>query len=535
MDKIVGRVQENQILNYWVKRMKLTIYVAEDEVLNYKAILRILTEYEEYFTVIGQAKDGEKALTDVLELKPDILLTDIKMPIMDGLELIAAVRGSNLNTVPVIISGYSDFAFAREAIRLNVVDYLLKPVRKEELHVLLLQLYFDIMEQKKTLVTEYVRNILYSTEKSCEHKNIALKFECYQTIMFCVGTFYRFHKQSMLNAGEWWATLDLESKMKENIANYEGIDYWIVNTQKMNEKMVIIGGRKKDGEVIGRIMKSIYRQMKTSEIQITIVMGPQVSDLLELKQASQRIEVSLYSQIIYGKSAFICYQEKECVTSWSELSLDAFQNAIETFQEKAWIENIEKLLGKMCQENYLQKQLEQDLKSVFGLFDITKHKEKLSEIYRNIDEMILETGTYRELFEQLTYYSKLLFSELFSSAAEGVKGNIKKNKKEFIYAVEDYVSKNYMRNISLQQLAERFQISQSYLSYLYKKTQGITLMEYITNLRIEKAKKLLMEHKFLKDVAEMVGYEDPLYFSRVFKAATGMSPSEYKVQQLNGI
>lgn len=512
----------------------ITFLVAEDESLLRRSIIQMIENTHHEFKAVGEAGDGEIALDLVRELKPDVVFTDIKMPIMDGLTLISEIKNSNIQTVPIILSGYNEFEYAKKAIKLGVMDYLLKPLTQESLESLLEDLVVRIKSTKKEKITSIFKKVLIENDKSfLDNKSIMLselhEYKEYSFILLCSGSYRPFPSNGLTTSIEFWIKVNLESIADKFIL--KNFSFWIFDGEFKNEKVIMVAAKGDLNKNIQTMCRNIHNEVISLGMPVTTVCGGVTGNITELENLFQHSKVDLNKKIIFGKPQIIfnCIEAKPCERSNPDCSniKKVLSKYIRAGQNSLYKNELKKLIDIFEDGSYPQLLLERQLKQLFIDFidDAgTIPQDMILQIELEINELISNTTNYKSLYEGLCIISDELFEACRNSSETEYSHQL------LVKKVEQYIKQNYITNITLQSLSEKFNLVPSYLSYLYKKYNGISPSDYITKLRIENAMELLTSHStmFLKDIAKTVGYEDPFYFSRVFKSVTGKSPTEYK-------
>lgn len=380
----------------------------------------------------GEAIDGATGIQLIQEAKPDIVLTDIYMPYMNGIEMIEHLKASGFTGRFVILSGYNDFEYARTAIRLGVDDYLTKPVTLEQ-----------------------IRSVLATTIEKLEETYLhRLEDGQRQTT-----------GQSEL---EWLISLLNGQESPQQLP--EGLAFW------------------RERQHIAIIMEVTW----TERIQ-----GVSIADWNLFKFAVSNIveeimELEEYDFCfvwLFGNHASLLVQAPGHIP------------------EQDITEDVRRICGFIvCQmKNYLELTLR------YAIGEVKPHWEQIKD---SADEAM------QRLFEE--HNTKLIMN----TPKDRTPVIQEKHRKAVQYMIE-HVHHHYAEDITLEQLASQLYISKNYLNQLFKKVTGETFTNYVIRVRIEKAKSLLLEGRYLiYEISEMVGYENVPYFSTLFKKYCGMSPSE---------
>ena len=513
--------------------------------------LKILINWEEYgFIITGEATNGTEAISLLEDNNYDLIITDIKMPEVDGIELVEYIRNHKSKDVKIIIlSGYYEFEYAKQAIRYNVVDYILKPIKKEELIRVLLE-FKEVYskEMKSAKDKEYTEQIalerhlnalcsgIYS-QSDISYVKEKLKY-CTDLRYMSIEIILNDENFQKLNKNERRKVLkEFCETLKSYISPYE--KYVFLDVDKRNE---IYG--------IGFIYtRDFSAHKKVSEKQYIV-------GLQEYVKANQKYKFNVYIG-----------QKVDCIDQISESFRSAviaksFQNynndkAIAYYEETSTIksntygikkEYMDKLIH-YTEENVVDK-IDECVEKIYLNFKIHNIDPKIINI--NIDYLLCrfiylakELDPEVDQEEVLHYISQCAFEE---SAVRGSAKHFKAFVKDFanylaqlrqtnshgvLKEVEREIEMHYMQNLSLKSLSEKYYINSAYLGQIFKKNHGISFKDYLNNYRIEKAGELLIRtNDKVCNIAQIVGYNNLDYFINKFVRLKGKTPLQYRKQFL---
>ncbi len=488
------------------------VVVVDDEAMAVKAICRIIEKYCPQFEVAGSAGNGSEALKVIRKASPDLVLTDVEMPVMSGLELVRQASAEMPNLCFCIISGYQDFEYARDAFREGVLDYLTKPIVPSQM--------MRTMEN----VEEKLRKFYYDRRTGLFRK-------------LCVGETIALEEiQAFFPNKKFYAALLRENGLPRRYSPakepelYGTIDeaYMVYGRDNMEELFLI------PGEVLGQqtlvdYMTRVERRQKTEGSYTTLLYygeafsGPEISEKVrELYYWLNTLSTVGFSQAVdLDKKQFL----KERFSSVDDAAeLSGLLQEMEQYAKMERYDQIEKCIAKAFarweQERRPQIWLEQATRRILSFIRAQTR-----------DEKSLIESEYQ--FEDAFYYStsmEMLWQNLYAPFYYfPEKENYKVDSPEFFEKVKVYLRDHISEPLSLQELSDLFAISQAYMSRLFRKYTRQSYNQYLTGIRMERAKQLLEEESglFVKDIAGMVGYRDQFYFSRVFHSYTGKSPADY--------
>jgi two-component system response regulator YesN len=551
------------------------VFLVEDEIVVREGIRNSIPWAKTPYTLTGEAPDGEMALSIIKDIKPDILITDIRMPFMDGLTLSRIVK----KTLPwikiIILSGHDEFEYAREAISIGVEEYLLKPVSASDMLQTLDKIAGRIDEEKEELLNiEHLRQQIQShsdifrerwlfdfvnrnvpiedvIEKSRE-LGIDLIAPAY--IVAVVGISPPPDKNPQLLPVKKIIKTIVEKQ--RNVILFGGGDeikhILLIKSPPASQQFPEDGGGvPKAGEAaksiepnepieesVYSIVQAIkYEVERNTECKIAVGIGPLVERLGEINKSYFRAEQIVnyqtglgLSQISDGTGLSI---EKHSFDQTTVLNIDgdmlwaklryASRRDIDSI-----IQEYTKLLGEIPGESEMFEYY------VFGeiLVAASKIIEELNGDIKEIIPFSLDRYEIKKIINSReVFYEKL--RALFSAVIEFRDSRIGGRYQSVVLKAKEYIDRHYAsQDISLHTVASYVGISPNHLSTVFAQERGENFIEYLTRVRIDRAKQLL-ENTAMKnaDIACEVGFGDPHYFSFIFKKNTGLSPREYRISK----
>ncbi|AZK45939.1 response regulator transcription factor [Paenibacillus lentus] len=504
----------------------------------------------------GEALNGEEGLAMIQSACPDIVITDLYMPVMNGLDMIEQLRQNGYKGKVIILSGYSDFEYARQALRLNVSDYLSKPVSVPTLKSVLGEAIADLEKQEERRVKqdellqklrlyepfvekEWVKSAAAGTlQNSSLDMEIPTPYrywsECDHTVLGI--ELVRNQRSAKLSLSDWsllrFAISNIIGEVTQGI--FVSFDYTDLHT---NRSVIIVHSEPTEPadrlrerlEQLGvRLIDCVKSYLK---LKIRIGIGERKNSIKDIgsstEEAFRVIDLNL-QPAVPGYDLFVYTQELHSGDAQApvrpiKLYLE-LAGAIRTSQENQARKIIRDYMTRLEKEKGITKSyvgmLAGELWGIIA-FAFYEMGTVLDDIFSNecITREIADLNRPSELAEWLGAKIGIVFS----SREWGGNG---KHRQAVDFMME-YIHEHYAEDITLAGLADKVYISRNYLSMIFKNITGETFNNYLTRVRIEKARELLMEKKVLVyEVAEMVGYKNVPYFSTVFKKITGMNPTE---------
>ncbi len=502
------------------------------------------------FTVIGYANNGVKALEMVEELQPDVVMTDIKMPYMDGMELCKHIRADHPATKILLFTGFDEFEYAKEAIHLEIEEYILKPLNAVELTNVLTQLKIkldrEISEKRSAEILQanyqeslpFLRANFYSSLIEGKiHEDEVCKFMAdYQIELsgpyYCCLVIHTSSGQVPQGMSPQLVATAVYGQAKERLLkNWRGkIFSYLGNTimiAQLEEEEAVT-------ELTDECDKFCRYAQRIIGAVVTVGIGQVCDDILDLSHSFSSAREAVSYRVIYGTSKAINMKEiapQERNTSVSiadETELSQLFKMIRLSSEQDIIEAVDDYFKRV----YLSaKSLPHHHIAVMEL---------ISALYRFAanNEIVIEEFAG----EMPTVYSSLVDHDLNTlrdwlvnislAFHEKIVSARNTSTRSLIERAKDYVRNNYRdENLSLDSICKVLGVSNSYFSSVFKKETGDSFIGYVTEYRMEKAARLLIEtNEKSYIIAKSVGYADPNYFSYVFKRQFGVSPSKYRTE-----
>ena len=541
----------------------LKTFLVEDEVV-IREMIKKMIPWEQYgFELAGEAADGEMALPLILKSKPDLLITDIKMPFMDGLTLCRLVKKELPDIRIVILSGYDDFNYAKQAISIGVEDYLLKPITKnafierlEEIHnryehektqrEYYEKFRLEMQEYEKNASRDFFETLVRADSdlaelyRRADKLNLDIVAEAYNILIFTPDT-------SEGNYNSYEGCSDWEAEVQDKINTYFlNHPVAILFRHQVFSYAILVKGQKDTIEKnTEECVKAIQDIMDQTERRTDwfIAVGKS-ADRLSMLGHSYRTAVRansfryLYDGHILDYQSLEAQKEnpsdsrREDSVQLRNVNINALNPAIlQKFLSSGLAEEVDDFIrdyfnaigqepmGSLVFRNYVVLNVR---------FSVLSFLKKLgcddSEISGQETENIVdETG--KTIEAAVAYCGKILKKAI--ALRDENAGN--QNRSVLKLAV-DFIDHNYMdEEISLNKAAHVANVSANHFSALFSQNMGQTFTEYLTDLRMSKAKELLRCTAMRSsEIAGEVGYKDAHYFSYLFKKTQGMTPSEYR-------
>ena len=537
------------------------IILVDDEEEVRKSIIRKIDWTSVGFTVVGDAENGEEALEKIEGLEPDVVLTDIRMPYMDGLTLAERIRQKYPSMKIVIFSGYDDFEYAKGAIKLNVTEYILKPVNVEELTAILKRIKTNLdeeIEQKRnvTLLRENYRKSLPILREQFLKDLISRPMEK-ETVLDLVEEY----GIPLAGAKKWIAiAVELEQElaqedaplplheeknlipisviqiMEENLKPYYRFSLVSFSGTAEAEIAGIVAvdnGNSQTGliDILGDICKEIRKLVK---VPVTIGIGHSAAELGNISVSFKSALDALGYRAIVGTGGTIYINDVEPV-SGGKLQFggedeSAFVQAIKFGPEEKIEEAVQQIVKRMSDARVHVRQYQAYVLSVANcMIQLTQQYDlNLEEIFADdplgLDPFtVIQQALNRDNFSRWLYQAALKINGAMNRERDNTARQVMEKAKQ-------YIMDNYQDpDLSVEQICRYLHMSPAYFSTMFKKATGQTYVAYLTEIRLNKAVELLnMTDDKTYVIASKVGYQEQNYFSYVFKKRFGVSPTKFR-------
>ncbi|HHW00461.1 MAG TPA: response regulator [Clostridiaceae bacterium] len=526
------------------------VIISDDEETTRSAFKLMICNHFPELEVIAEAETGREAIELACEHKPHIMIMDVRMPGIDGLQAIAEIKQQNPEIRFIVVSAYDHFKYANEAIRLGVDDYILKPPKRKDIINVINKVIHAIESDKKK------RDRLLDLEEKINSLIPMLENEfAYALIFGDIEKIRNINYPSLLGinfeAGISMIACFNKSSYPDNIRNELGKNY-------MNHKVL-------------ELIKVFF-----DEQEIPCIVSPMISGKINIfiaknagedayaarlwsidiaKDLLKKIQLSTNVKCIIGIGEY-----HECIdgllTSYNE-ALTSLSHSVEPggivhfgdikgahVQQRKYPIHLERVLCDKLRTGDVKESLDafNEFFSVISEEEIPRLQSYISELMVVISRVIYEfenedSALYtfdlneREKLYKLSSHQEILNWSIskIRLIAETVDNIKKKHADSIIAKAIEFINENYTKDINLADVSKYVAVSPYYLSKLFKSERDKNFIEYLTDLRIEAAKKMLMDSEMsAKEVCYAVGYSDPSYFSKVFRKITGLTPVEFR-------
>ena len=539
------------------------IILVDDEEEVRKSIIRKIDWTAVGFAVVGDAENGEDALEKIENLEPDVVLTDIRMPYMDGLTLAERIRQKYPSMKIVIFSGYDDFEYAKQAIKLNVTEYILKPVNVEELTAILKRIKTNLdeeIEQKRNvnlLRENYKRSLPILREQFLKDLiSRPMDGETVQTLL-------REYDIPLAGAKEWIAIaveLELEQELtqeeaplplheEKNLIPISVMQILSENLKPSYRFSLLSFSGSADAKIAGiaaidennsqteliNILGDICKEIrKTLKVPVTIGIGHSAQKLENISRSFQSALDALGYRSVVGTGSTIYINDVEPgiggKLQFGSEEESALIQAIKFGPEEKIRETVRGIVDRMNEARVHARQQQAYILSVANCMIqlIQQYDLNMEEIFAE-DPLgpdpftVIQSMLNRENFSRWLFQTALKINNALSRERDYAA-------RQVIEKAKQYIMDNYQDpGLSVEQICRYLHMSPAYFSTMFKKATGQTYIAYLTEVRLNKAVELLnMTDEKTYVIASQVGYQEQNYFSYVFKKRFGVSPTKFR-------
>jgi len=535
------------------------LLIVDDEALVREAIEDQMDWERLGFECIGSCEDGKEALDFINRHTPDVVLTDIGMPFMNGIELTRELSASFPKVKVIIFTGYDDFDFAQQALKLQAVDYILKPVTAAELEQVICKLRSELdsernqmqdFEQLKRQLREsqpllkerflerFATSPMTEKQKNENFNYFDIEWDGSFVIELAIEVDEFVWNQPKTLSDEELIRFAVYNIAQEIIADRSGT---LIFRDRENRVHVIISGHQRDElhDVSTQVAEEIHSTI-TDYLPVKLSIG--IGHVCSLTDKVQRLNQSALSALDYrfviGTNQIICIWNMEQRKRPELLSLIDWESELVTKLKTGSPEEMDEWIGQifiMFREHafsfdichmYLQRIVLTIMHTLYVM---------------GIDSAQVFGANQAPMNEMTKFVSMGEVEVWLKEQCAKVVGSIKSMREhQCVFQVAkaiEYIKLHYMDpKLSLKSVCYHVSMSSSYFSTIFKQTNGKTFVEFVTHLRMEKAKELLIVSALKSyEIAYAVGYSDPHYFSGAFKKHTGETPTDYRHKKIKGL
>ncbi len=499
--------------------MYCKVLIIDDEYIMRQGIRHMIEWEKEGYMLVGEAANGEEGLAMIEEYQPDIVLADIVMPVLDGMEFSMIVKKRFPNIKLVMLSSYDNFEYVKKTLLNGACDYVLKPSLNPETLLQLLEKTvaripgMSLQKDSALSVNEKLSRYLNGYEADLTQGDFRQRFP-YTKCRLLLS------KEGIGRGGRLEDGMELVHFIR---------DYW-EKQDSLQTEVFLVGGevcvalmnyRIKDDELAEQQARECIRKVNCYRPDSFWIYGKPFDGLSDLQDNYNRSLELAEMRFYYKDTPFLCASDSCERRSAEHFAYEQYSTLLKYRNFKEALNQMEAYVADLCScmvEEYLLKNTTKNL-----IYNFLLEREKAesgmlankSELFRRIDH-----SRYVQDFQvQIAHVIEELGRECQSSPA--VSDNLSE--------IKQYIREHYAENLELAQIAKQFNYNYNYLSTYFNRKMQSSFSEYLNQIRIEKACEILKSTSYtIAQVSEMVGYSDPSYFSRIFKNQMGKTPSQWK-------
>lgn len=526
--------------------MKYKVLIVDDEPIVRKGIAKVVNWNQLGCEVIGEAGNGLVGMEMIRKYTPDIIIADINMPKLNGLDMIKETLDIVKHSKIIVLTGYRDFDYIQEAMRIGAFDYLLKPSKLDVLiktikrALLELKYTYKLNETKTKLINNFEKAKPVLKEKLL--KDIIIKVvNLDDTVINELRTYDLSLKEYYVILIEMGMTKDIYSRQIHKFGLYNTFEevfkeHFIYESVDIgnNKVIFIVSSKEKDfkDQILSNLEEMMELMTKCFEISLTASMSTLGSDIYELPRKATECFDSIGYSYYLGEGSIILAEDFE-LDEHSDISeLEAYSNELLKYIKlgdknniKASIEEISNAL-KYNTSYHCVDVNSFLIRIIYDIYNYVLINKQLDEKSYGLDGVIL----HEKVQAACRVEDLISIIKEFAHAVASDTNNLRKESlNNIISKAIHYIKSNYTKSITLNDISKHVNVSTYYLSRMFKKEIGKNFSEYLIEFRMNKAKEFLKNPEFkLYEIADMIGINDSHYFSRLFKKNFGITPTQYR-------
>lgn len=530
--------------------MSYRVLIVDDEPGIAEGLKMLVERYVPECQVVGLAYDGKQGYEKAFKLQPDLILTDIQMPEVNGIEMTERLKTSGYKGRFIILSGYAEFEYAKSAIRLGVEEYITKPVEEEELAEVFSKACRSISVEREKL--KKVERL----EDDLEHYSRHMKGYVLKDLLLSTGTEGKEIREQLaklsfpLSSKRYCcAVFEKEGNAveKDRMIFCQAMEEAAEYSLDFCDAKIIIPFSDREATVIlaydgTKNYRSCFNALSRMRLAVSEKMESCVSAGVglfrykpdQIQKSFEEARCALNYKVLKGSGCAISYEEIRGLEGNPELidekDVKELERCIDAMDDRGCRRVIEGIFYKIEREKKMSLEDLQLLSLNLVLTGIRKMPFMQFQLNEYLGKNILSLESISK-FQTIEQLKNFIINTLKSMNELMLKENMPE-KRDVVQEAKEYIKKNFNKEISLNDISEQFFINPYYFSQLFKKKTGETYQGYVTELRVSRAKRLLEETDLkIYEVCSMVGYTDTNHFNKVFERIVGVKPGEYKKRQ----
>ena len=527
-----------------MEKINYKLLIADDEYWTREKLKNMINWEEYHITFMKPAENGEEVLLRMQEDVPDILITDINMPFVNGVDLVKAVKEKYPQVVVFVVSGYDDFSYVKETLMAGAINYLLKPVSKVDLVNALSKALEIIGKQEKdreqsliaaSLIQDRELSLLVEKEQSPFAPMIIM--DNGQEMAGCSVMLLKIHELQGYMEEFRYDMNQFSVYIKQKVKEITDMENLLIFNHIFRSNEFIIATEMDTFEQKRIAMRILDAFTKEGKSPITIAVSEHTYTMESIHNAYvQSVSVLMTRPFNRNSMVLFCNQEEKSIQKKVKNRISQEQEMqMKSLLKNGNIKALKDLIitgigmGTCAEDAWGYLEVRQTVKKICNtLIDYLLVNEQL-ELVREMESLVEMAD---KMVERLD--ARLLCEiqmELVDNIASELKSDVTGSIKDVVKQAVEYIDQNYFEELTLVSLAEKYCVESSYFSRLFKQETGKNLMLYIAEKRMEKAIEYMKDENVnLTEIAFLTGYDDYTYFSKVFKKITGKSPRDYRME-----
>lgn len=533
------------------------VLVIDDEPNIRKGLINIINWKKFQCEICGEASDGVEGLEKIESYKPDLIFADINMPEINGLDMIKAAKCIIPHSKFIILSGYREFSYMQEAIKIGAFDYILKPSSLEAICEVVKRAVIELKYQrehqietnklrkcfeesipilKEKLLYDIIFQINMNEEEIKENFEL-YSVQIYEFVMIIIEIDSDSRKREPYQKQLY--QFGLINTVEEIFAEELIVEKIVLNTKQIAFIISAYDEEELLEECIYKKVNNIQQLIESCfDFTVSIAISTKGRGVYNLHKKMIECKNALAYRFYMGNSSIILYHDlSSFYREQDHIAFDGIDkrlcHTIKTGNE----EDVANILNQI-NEKVMQTNLDpQYIKTFYWnlMYEINMIRISIKNLEVPEQDLSYDISSLYKLIDNASQIKELqiLLEQVVMSIVHRINRYNKKNINQILKRAMDYIGEHYSMSITLNELAEYTYVSSYYLSRMFKKELGKNFVEYLNEVRITKAKELLKDSKYKTyEIAELVGIQDPHYFSKIFKKYVNMTPTEYKDRQL---
>ncbi|MEJ8543774.1 response regulator [Brevibacillus borstelensis] len=527
--------------------MKLSVMLVDDEVHILKNLNMVIPWELLDMQVVSLAQNGAEAWSAFQEHRPDLILSDIRMPIMDGVSLVKEIRDAGEPCEVIMLTGFTDFEYTRSAIRYGVKDYIVKPINYQELHEVIARVGGEIRQRKQARSMEekvwrefaelarqkYLFDALMGQAAGHCHYTIAGKTEGarekYAVLVADLDDYPQLARHWSHEERNLW-NFSVQNVLRDCFAQAAG-NASVLTLREGEWCLLALRDRPVEEAEIrswaGRLQKAVSRHLSFS---LSVGYFTEIVTVQKLSEVYQQVKKAIHFDLAHHEKAIFAVEPDTQRSGTAECAWWSLLEELLSGLKRHELASIKRTLARMRDDlqsasRYSLMRTEQILR--YFLLHLVREMKDMQIITGQLEELVwMKLERAHGIRELLQVINRVL--------EDSIRDSVKKKTGDVLMiGAREYIHKHLTRDLGVEEVAGHLGISSSYFSLLFKQHTRLTFVEYLTQQRMERARFLLsVSGKTIHEISREVGYPDRRYFSKVFQKNTGLTPSEYREQAM---